>query len=340
MRPALLVVLLVLALAPSTARAALVFDREPLKPAVWIAADDGSGAHELAAGSQPRIAPDGRTVAYLRIASSARGGGLELMTVAADGSSRPRVLLRHWNGVLTFAWSPDSTTIATDAGPEVGTKRLVLVDVATGKARTIARGYFAGASFAPDGATLVYSRHARDTWPPRADLWRVPVAGGQPTALTRRHDAITPLWGPTGRVVFTRLVDAQRRKYGPKGELYVMNPDGSSVRRLTRTRVDPLLFGLSATAWSADGTRLLAQFSGQDTSYAVTVDPVTGAHRPLLRAAETGLIGSRLSADGSTVLGATGGFDPDGRHDVVTVPYGGGTPTLLARNAYNPDWTR
>jgi hypothetical protein len=101
-----------------------------------------------------------------------------------------------------------------------------------------------------------------------------------------------------------------------------------------------LLFGLTATDWSADGTRLLAQFGGQDTSYAETVDPATGAHRPLLKAEETGLLATRLSADGTTVLGATGGFDPDGRHDVVTVPYAGGKPTLLARNAFNPDWTR
>jgi WD40 repeat protein len=338
-RPVLLS-LLVLTLAPSAARATLVFDREPLEPAVWVANDDGSGARKLAAGSQPRIAPDGKTVAYLHVASGKDVGGLDLMTIPVDGSAAPRVLVRHWNGVLTFAWSPDSKTIATDVGPTAGTKKLALVDVATGAARTITSGYFDGATFSPDGATLIYSRFARDTWPPRADLFSAPVAGGAPTAITHDHVAIAPLWGPTGRVVFTRLVDAKRRRYGPKGELYVINPDGTGLRRLTKTKVDPLLFGLGATAWSADGTRLLAQFSGQDTSYAERVDPVSGAHRPLLRAEETGLIATRLSADGSTVLGATGGFDPDGRHDVVSVPYGGGAPTLLARNAYNPDWTR
>ena len=62
--------------------------------------------------------------------------------------------------------------------------------------------------------------------------------------------------------------------------------------------------------------------------------------RETREAEETGLRATRLSADGTTVLGATGGFDPDGRHDVVTVPYAGGKPTLLARNAFNPDWTR
>jgi Tol biopolymer transport system component len=344
MRALLLSVALLIA-APATAGATLVFDREPLKPAVWIAADDGGHAHKLAAGSQPRVAPDGRAVAFLRIARSQDAGGLQLMVVPADGSAPPRVLLRDWDGLLAFAWSPDSRTIATAVGRDGNApKRLVLVDVATGAARTVARGFFEGASFAPDGTALVYSRHLRNDWPPRADVWRVPVAGcapaGAPVRMTTGHDAVAPLWGPTGTIVVTRLVDAKRRKYGPKGELYVMPAAGGPLRRLTTTKVDPLLFGLTATQWSADGTRLLAQFSGQDTSYAERVDPATGRHHPILRAEEGGLQATRLSRDGTTVLGATGGFDPGGRHDVVTVPYAGGTPTVLARNAFNPDWDR
>ena len=27
-------------------------------------------------------------------------------------------------------------------------------------------------------------------------------------------------------------------------------------------------------------------------------------------------------------------------HDVVTVPYAGGRPTILVRDAFSPDWTR
>jgi hypothetical protein len=78
----------------------------------------------------------------------------------------------------------------------------------------------------------------------------------------------------------------------------------------------------------------------KSSSYAETVDPRSGKHRPVVRAQESGFVGARLSADGSTILGATGGYDPEGRHDVVVIPYAGGTPTLLARNAADPDWTR
>ena len=74
-----------------------------------------------------------------------------------------------------------------------------------------------------------------------------------------------------------------------------MNPAGKQVRRLTHTNVDPLLQGLYPTAWSANGKRLLAEFDGQDTTYAVTVNPQTGAQRPLIEATEQGFARHRRS---------------------------------------------
>ena len=35
-----------------------------------------------------------------------------------------------------------------------------------------------------------------------------------------------------------------------------------------------------------------------------------------------------------------GGYDPGDPHDVVTIPYTGGIPTVLVKNAFSPDWTR
>ena len=327
------------AAAPAAAHATLVYDRGVAHPAIWIAADDGSGAHRLAKpGSNPRISPDGSTVVYVRYMTHSPYRP-DLMVVPADGSAPPRVLAKAWRDVYTFDWTEDSSTIVTVVGSELNAKRLVLIDVATGTQRTIARGWFYGASFSPADDQLVYARWSSDRYQ-RGDVFRVSVDGGKPTALTTDHKSLAPLWGPTDEIVFVRLVDAKHRKYGPKNELYLMTPDGSGVRRLTRTKVEPLLSGLSPTEWSADGDRLLTQFGGQDTSYAVTVNPSTGAQKPLLKAEESGLVGTRLSADGRTVLGATGGFDPGSHHDIVTVPYSGGAPTVLVRGGFDPDWTR
>jgi hypothetical protein len=137
------------------------------------------------------------------------------------------------------------------------------------------------------------------------------------------------------------MLEAKKRKYGPKNELFLMSPQGKGVKRLTHTKVDPLLQGLFPTDWSASDNRLLAEFEGQDTSYADVVNPKTGAQRPVAGTGEQGFVGTDLSADGSLVLGFNGGFDPGLKnHKVQTVPYSGGKPKTLVKEAFEPTWSR
>jgi hypothetical protein len=347
-------VLVVLLVFPAVAGATLAYvtvptvagGGKPVHPTpsrVAIAADDGSNPHTIQEGNSPHVSPDGVSVVYLH-----QGGGhkQEMKLVQAGGPMR--TLMVGWREPFYTAWSPDSTTIAALRGPELGKQKLVLIDVLTGAQRVVAHGFFSGLSFSPDGSELVYSRAGSEKYPPRSDVFRVQfvppgavsVAAEKPVRLTNDHRSLDPLWGPDNQIVFVKQLEAKKRKYGPKNELFLMNPRGKGVKRLTHTKVDPLLQGLFPTDWSANGNRLLAEFEGQDTSYAVTVNPKTGAQRPLLKAEEMGFVGTALSADGKTVLGFEGGFDPGNRHDVVSVPYGGGKPTVLAKNAFEPSWSR
>lgn len=331
--------------AVATAQATLVFSRSPFNPSVWSAADNGSGPKKLAEGSNPRVSPNGQVVAFLH-QGKGRSSQPELMLVPADGSAPVSRLITGWREISTFAWSPDSTSVAAVLGPELGSKRLVLIDTVTGAQQTVARGFFSGVSFAPDGGQVVYGRAASEDFPPRSDVYRFEIPPGQtvryepPVRLTQDSRSTNPLWGPNGKIAFVKQLGAKQRKYGPKNELYLMSPAGKQVQRLTHTSVGPLLQGLYPTQWSANGKRLLAQFNGQDTTYAVTVNPQTGAQRPLIEATEQGFAGTALSADGKLVLGATGGFEPGPGHNVATVPYGGGKPKVLAKNAFEPDWSR
>ena len=158
--------------------------------------------------------------------------------------------------------------------------------------------------------------------------------------MTKDHVSLDPLWGPSDRIVFVKLLGAKQRKYGPKNELFLMNPNGGQVKRLTNTKVGALLQGLTPTAWSDNGSRLLAEFVGQDTSYAVTVNPQTGAQRRIGPGGEQGFVGTAISGDGTTVLGFTGGFEPGPDHRVATIPYGGGKAKTLVKGGYEPDWSR
>ncbi len=333
-------------LAPPSSQATLVFTRNPLNPVVFVANDNGSAVRKIGPGSNPRVSPDGQTVVFYRFGNGKQPS--KLMIAPAGGGASAK-LASGWQEPFVFAWSSDSTTIAVLLGPDVGKRRLTLIDVAAGAQRTIARGYFGGVSFSPQGnEQLVYAMAASESIPPRGDIYRIDllppgavgVAPVEPHRLTSDHRSTSPLWGPGGRIVFVKHLDEKKRKYGPKNDLFLMDPGGAKVKRLTHTKVGPLLQGLAPTAWSASGQRLLAEFGGQDTSYAVTVNPRTGFERPLTKQREVGFVGTALSSDGTTVLGSLGGFEPGPGHKVVSIPYGGGKPKVLAKNASEPDWSR
>ncbi len=334
MRAALAAVLATASLgAAAPASATIVFEKSPFRPTVWAAADDGSARVKLASGELPKISPDGTTVAYETTYSGSTRPTLRVIP-AAGGTSR--LLLKPvW---FSFAFSPDSKTIAAVTGKEVGQKRLVLIDVASGTVRTIAHGQFSGFSFSPDSARLVYARAPKDAYPPHSDLLTVAVSGGASTPLTTNHRSVDPVWGAPG-IAFVKLRKPTRKGDAYKQDIYLSDGATGVIRRITTTKVPFLLSGLDPVSWSADGTRLLAEFGGQDTSYAETVDPATGKVRRVGRASD-GIVGYDLSADGSTILATTGGYDPGDPHDVVTIPYTGGTPTVLVRTAFSPDWTR
>jgi WD40-like Beta Propeller Repeat len=323
---------------PAAAGATLAYVKAPLNPAVYAAADNGSGAHRLGPGTNPRVSPDGESVAYQR---EVPGGAQELkLSPAAGGASR--TLMTDLRESFYLAFSPDSKTIAALRGPEIGKLKLVLIDIATGSERVVTTGFFSGFSFSPEGDELVYARANNDDFPAPSDLYRVSTSGGKAVRLTRDHVSLDPLWGPTDRIVFVKQLGAKKRRYGPKNELFLINPNGKGLKRLTHTKVDPLLQGLYPTDWSATGNRLLAEFEGQDTSYGVTVNPKTGAQRALDKRnqGEAGFVGTAISKDGKIVLGYTGGFDPGSAHNVAAFPYGGGSAKVLVKNAFSPDWSR
>jgi Tol biopolymer transport system component len=344
----LLVVLAVLGAClavPADSQATLVFTRNPFNPTVYVANDNGSSMRKIGLGSSPHVSPDGQMVAFYR---SGKGNQPPELAIAPASGGPVRELASGWQDPFFFAWSPDSTTIAVLLGPEAGKLHLTTIDVATGAQRVVASGYFDGFSFSPDGTELAYSKAGSENFPAYSDIYRVGilppgavgVAAEQPRRLTTDHRSSSPLWGPNEKIVFVKHLGEKSRKYGPKNDLFLMNPNGKEVKRLTNTKVGPLLSGLSPTAWSANGKQLLTEFGGQDTTYAVTVNPKTGAERALTKERETGFVGTALSSDGRFVLGSLGGFEPGPGHKVVSIPYKGGKPKVLANNASEADWSR
>jgi hypothetical protein len=323
----LLVSAAALAAAPA-AHATLVYVKgtNSATPQVWAAQDDGSKPHKVGPGSVPVVSPDGKWVAWIDFAHDA----VRLRKV--DGANVRRVATSRAIG--TIAFSPDSSTLGI-----VLRRRLALYDVATRRTATVAHGFVNGFSFSPDSTAVVYGTTGRDeAFDAPSDLYTVALDGTHKARVTRDRKSLNPLWGPAGDILFDR--ETLRTADAPTYNLFAIHPDGGAFRRITALKIPPLLDGLVPLDVSADGRRLLAEFVGQDTSVGFAVNLANGRTRSLSRNVETGFQASSLTSDGKTVLGMTGGADPGNRHDVVTLPWGGGKPKVLVRRAAYPQWSR
>jgi Tol biopolymer transport system component len=334
--PALVAVAALLAL-PAAAQATLAYSTNIFHPHVTVAQDNGKGAKRIGAGTNAKVSPSGELVAFEREPSNGKDPEMKLYDMA---TRKTKTIFTPWRESYTFAWSPDSTMVAALRGGELGTRSLYVVNVETGKATKIATGYFNGVSFSPDNKEVVFGLSATQDYPAKSDIVRDPVTGGPTSTLTHDHISGYPLWGPQGQIVFVKQLNAKQRKYGPKNDLFLMNANGKGVKRLTHTKVDALTAGLFPTAWSASGNQLLTEFGGQDTSYAVTVNPKTGVEQSLSPDnSETGFAGVALSPDGKTVLGYIGGFEGGTASlKIASVPYTGGKAKVLVSGGFSPSW--
>lgn len=321
---------------PAAASATMAFVRGFASQTVYVANNNGTGVVKIGPGADPHVSPDGASVAYWDMGM---GEKPELKLASIQGGPG-KTLMTNFQEPFNLAFSPNSEFILATRGGELGKRKLVLITVATGAQKVLATGYFSGFSFDPEGKEVVYGMANTQNFPKaKTNVYRVSAAGGKPVALTRDGISESPLWGPTGKIVFVKLLEANKRKYAPKNELFLMNPNGKGVKRLTHTKVGQLLQGLVPTAWSANGKRLLAQFGGEDTTYAVGVNVQTGAQKPIVEATEQGLVGTALSPDGKTVYGSEGGFEARSKAKVVSVPWSGGKPKLLVKNAQLPSFS-
>jgi WD40 repeat protein len=145
------------------------------RPGVWTANADGSHLHLLEkAGSDPLWSPTGNLIAY----AAPTGQGQSALRVVAPQGGASRTLLRRYPEV--FGWSPDGKYIAFADGKG----RLAVVNIATGKVRTLLtpKPHFAldSAAWSPDSQqllTLASRAPTKSTCP--SSLWRVPVEGAE-----------------------------------------------------------------------------------------------------------------------------------------------------------------
>jgi dipeptidyl aminopeptidase/acylaminoacyl peptidase len=221
--------------------------------------------------TQPRISPDGTTVAY------ADGGHVWLVPTAGGV---PRKLVAGGGPV----WLADDRLVISIEHEEVDattrSTRLAVVGVGDPFPRRLARDHDGGLdalgdeeepAVSPDGAEVAYAFVPRNDLR-RAEIRVVEVVTGRVRALTGTPDMAdrSPAWAPDG----TSLIYVSERSGWQ--ELHAVDRGGGNDRQVTDERAD-----FSQPAWRPDGGRIAAVRGRRNRFDLVLVDPQSGAVEPV-----------------------------------------------------------
>jgi hypothetical protein len=306
---------------------------------VWVAAADGSSPLKLGPGFQPLLSPSGQSVAAGLFGPSETGPLLALYPATGGTPQTFGDLSRQT--AYPLAWSPDSRYVAvamqsTAVKNVAAHSGLAILDTATGTLKTIATGVIYGASFAPDGTDqVVFGRSQSQNFTAPVNLYTAFATGAGLARLTSDGRSLNPVWGPKS-IAYDR--ERLRRDDAPVYQIWLRGGSVGPPRRLTSIRVHTLVSGLVPLGFSSSGSRLLAEFEGQDTSEAWTVQVPSGRARPV-RVKRQPVVGSGISRDGSHLLVYAGDFEgPSSSESIFTVPFSGSGPKLLVAHAAQPSW--
>jgi TolB protein len=258
--------------------------------ALFVMNANGTGVRQLthppadavdSLSGPPSATPDGLTVVFDRSTPDAAG----IFLVRVNGAGEREIPAP--SGVPGDGWpavSPDGTRIAVarawgqhDEFDDLMTGLEVLQIDGTHPRLVANLGYRAdvgGATWSPDGTTLIFSVHNNGPGTPSdgSALFAVDLSGRGLHRLTpweTEHQISGPVFSPDGTMILFRL-KPQGQDFG--GDYFTVTRDGRSRRRLTH--FGPAHTTGSAT-WSPDGSMIVfadAGMGGNDDLYVMRAD--------------------------------------------------------------------
>jgi hypothetical protein len=309
---------------------------------VWVAAANGSDAKLLGLGQQPLLAPSGESVAVALFGTVAgdQEQGPSLGIYPSSGAPIADYLSLETAVATPAAWSPDSRYLAVvlqsngtnDIADDSG---LDVIDTQTGVVTTIAHGEVYGASFARDGSDkLVFGLSHSESFTGNVNLYTSEADGAGLRRITSDGHSLFPVWGPK-YIAYDR---ERSRHLSPEYQIWLATPAGARVRKVTHISVGSLEQGLVPLAFSAGGSRLLAELEGEDTSNAYAVTVGSGRARAVTVHGQT-VQAAGISGDGNMLLVDAGSFEQapsSGR--IETIPFAGGHAKVLVAHGAEASW--
>ena len=238
--------------------------------------------------SDPRLSPDGTTVAYVVGAVDGEANEYHgaVWLAAADGSSAPRRFTAGTKSDADPRWSPDGSRLAFTSNRDGKVMQLYVMPVDGGEPRKLTdrKEDVTEAAWSPDGGTIVFVSRVRDAAYDEEDdkrreprrisrlqykldsvgwtvdrpqhLFTVPADGSaEPIQLTHGDvEDYGPAWSPDGLTL--AFISARHPDWDLEmvTDVYLVDGGGGEPRRLTGGGGS--IAGLS---WSPDGSRLAVQ---------------------------------------------------------------------------------
>lgn len=175
----------------------------------------------------------------------------------------------------------------------------------------------------PLTGTVVFHRQTGD----KNQIFKVDLATGETTQLTKEGDNIDPKWSPDGKQI------AYASDQGKKFELWLMDADGSNKRQLTQND-----FNDWSPNWSPDGTKLVYDSNEVPYAHMYILDLATGTSKRLLNT--PGNEGApKWSPDGSKIIYMN---DNEGYFNLFTVKPDGSDIVQITDFGQDdrPNWSR
>jgi Tol biopolymer transport system component len=202
---------------------------------VWTINADGTDLRRLTHLPWPEFdpswSPDGGFIAY----RSEPNEHPELWVMNADGTGQHR--LTRDGGFPD--WSPYGIAYAPGGGPSGRSWIAIMNADGSGQRRLPHTDYGELPSWSPDGKRIAFSNNLSG----EGLMYIVDVDGSQVVDLSTIGEGKQVAWSPDGRSI---LFASNRDHTDNYRDIYVMHPDESGVRRLTRANAE-------TPAWSPDG---------------------------------------------------------------------------------------
>ena len=308
---------------------------------------------------RPVFSADGTKLAYLHKDSL---GNYDIVVSAPDGREAHKVNGEAFLSVSYLGWTPDGGSVVVGAVPG----KLLAFDVAKQGEPTLIT----------DKARFSGNVSGLNGWEDRvASLFRAPLGdeiaylGSGPEgdglyALRRDGSGIRPLLTPmTGGLPFVNLMNPEWSPDGSQitvavlqpgapeyaSHVYLMNADGSGLRRLNQGCSGGGETSENFATWSPDGTRIalmrwcpsVEDPAGNPNPRPITViDVATGADREVGDVEANGQVGWGWSPDGKSIVEVPAQPVDDGNRLLFVDATTGAITRTTGTSEFPPSWQR